>query len=294
MSDEKTKRMPEEYMSQVIDTGRIEKLEYMTCSYDEKNLKVKKELNVYLPKGYGTDTVTKYNVLYLMHGGGENQNTLFGGPGENLELKNILDHMIENHEIEPLIVVTPTFYVEDGEDFTFRAKNFYQELIHDVVPFIEGKYNTYTESTTEKGMIDTRNHRAFGGFSMGSCSTWSVFIHCIDYFRDYMPLSGDCWELGTKGGLEKAKETAELLAEVARKSGYQKEDYNLFCSTGSEDIAYENMSPMIEEMKKFTDVFTFTEDGGDGNFTFWVSEGKTHWWHHVNEYIYHTLPFLFQ
>ncbi len=295
MGVEQKKAMPEKYMSEVLNTGSIEKLSYKTNSYDETNRSITKELNVYLPQCYDpTNDGVKYNILYLMHGGGENENTLFGGPGENSELKNILDHMIENKEIQPLIVVTPTFCVEGREDFVFGAKNFYKELVQDVLPFIEGRYHTYTKDVTKQGLVAAREHRAFGGFSMGSCCTWGVYIHCLEYFRDFMPLSGDCWELAQKGGLDKSKETADFLAEVARRSGYQQKDYNLFCSTGSEDIAYENMLPQMEEMKKLTDVFTFTEDGHNGNFTFWVTEGRTHWWHYVNEYIHHTLPFLFQ
>ena len=68
-------------------------------------------LNVYLPYGY--DESKQYNIFYLMHGGGENENTIFSS---DVKLNNILDHMIMNGQLEPLIVVTPTFNKCEGPD----------------------------------------------------------------------------------------------------------------------------------------------------------------------------------
>lgn len=48
----------------------------------------------------------KYNIFYLMHGGGENENTIFSS---DVKFNNMLDHMIQNGDIEPMMVVTPTF-----------------------------------------------------------------------------------------------------------------------------------------------------------------------------------------
>ena len=116
--------MPSAYKGICTSGGAIEIL-----SYDIK-IKVRnddgtetektetKNLNVYLPYGYDpADKAAKYNVLYLMHGGGENWQTIFGGPGEERELKRILDNMIANGDIDPMIVVTPSF----GNSFDFNT-----------------------------------------------------------------------------------------------------------------------------------------------------------------------------
>lgn len=186
-----------------------------------------KHLNLYLPYGYDhEDASKKYNVFYMMHGGGENENLLFGGPGQNRELKNILDHMIANGDIEPLIVVTPTFYgvknnlendpekshVEElDHPLPLMETDFYHdELVNDLLPFVEAKYHTYAGSGSEEELKASREHRGFGGFSMGSVTTWNVFIHALDYFKYFMPLSGDCWALAQKAEGEKAEETAEF------------------------------------------------------------------------------------
>ena len=120
-----------------------------------------------------------------MHGGGENENTIFGS---DVELDLILDNMIMNGDLEPMIVVTPTF---NGGNCT--AQNFYNELRKDVIPFVEGKYSTYAESTSEADIAASRKHRAYGGFSMGAVSTWAVMANCLDLVAYYMPLSGDHW-----------------------------------------------------------------------------------------------------
>ena len=287
-NEKRFRPVPVEYRGESDKQGTIEKLEYQTANLD--NGMDTKYLNVYLPYGYDPDNKEKkYNVLYLMHGGGENENLLFGGPGESKELKRIIDNMIANGEIEPLIVVTPTFYGGKND-----VKFFHEELISDVIPLVEPKYNTYLKSTSTRDLKTSREHRAFGGFSMGSVCTWYTYINCLDYIKYYMPLSGDCWALNGDASKDNAKETAELLANVARKSGYDIHDYKLFCATGSADIAYPNMKPQIDELKKLTDTFVYSSDTTKGNLYFMVCEGGTHAWNFVNQYIYNILPDLFK
>ena len=281
------KAVPVEYKEESKYKGSIEQLEYKVAN--TKKGEDLKKLNVYLPYGYDAkDKTKKYNVLYLMHGGGENENLLFGGPGQSRELKRILDNMIANGDIEPMIVVTPTFYGGKND-----VAYFHEELIQKVVPLVETKYNTYLESKAQKDMKASREHRAFGGFSMGSVTTWYTYIHCLDYFKYFIPLSGDCWVLGQTAGVGKAKETAEYLAKVAKDAGYGPKDYYLFCATGSADIAYPNMKPQIDEMMKLKDSFIFSADTEKGNTYFLVCEGGTHAWNWVNQYIYDILPDLF-
>jgi S-formylglutathione hydrolase FrmB len=223
-----------------------------------------------------------------MHGGGENENLIFGGPGQSKELKKILDNMIAGGDIEPLIVVTPTFY--GGKD---DVALFHEELINTVVPLVETKYNTYAKSGSLDDLKASREHRAFGGFSMGSVTTWYTFIHALDYFKYYLPLSGDSWILEQRGGGLQPKETAEYLADVARASGYKPQDYYIFSATGTQDIAYPNLKPQIDAMKQLTDVFVYSSDTKKGNFYFIAADGGTHAWNWVNQYIYDILPDLF-
>lgn len=287
-NEKEFRTVPDEYRAISKMAGTIECLEYPVVNL--ANTTDIKRLNVYLPYGYeGSDSNKKYNVLYLMHGGGENENLLFGGPGQSKELKRIIDNMIEKGDIEPLIVVTPTFYGGKNDVVYFP-----EELVNTVIPLVELKYNTYLASSELKDMKASREHRAFGGFSMGSVTTWYTFIHCLDYIKYFIPLSGDCWIKGMKGGGTYPLETANFLANAAKESGYQPQDYYLFCATGNLDIAYPNLNPQIEEMKKLKDYFIYSSDTKKGNFYFIVCDGGTHAWNWVNQYIYDILPDLFK
>ena len=286
------KVVPDEYRVESTKSGTIENMEY-TVTNEDNSTNVKR-MNIYLPNGYDpSDSSKKYNVLYLMHGGGENENTIFGGPGENRNLKKIIDNMIEKGNIEPLIVVTPSFYSNSG-DAVKDTSTFNKELINYVVPLVETKYNTYAASGSLNDLKASRDHRAFGGFSMGSVTTWYTFINCLDYFKYYMPLSGDCWVLGQGAGGSKPVETAQYLAEVAKNSGYKPEDYYLFCSTGAKDIAYPNLKPQVDAMIELKDNFIYSADINKGNFYFIVAPDGTHAWNWVDQYIYDILPDLFK
>lgn len=303
------KAAPDEYKMESSKQGTIESLFYPVPNLE--NGENRKHVNVYLPYCYdAADTNRKYNVLYLMHGGGEDENLLFGGPGQNRELKNILDHMIANNEIEPFLVVTPTFYGvknnRKNDPVLSHVENldhplpivetdyFHDELVNDLIPFVETQYHTYTATANTEDLIASREHRAFGGFSMGSVTTWNAFINCLDYFKYFMPLSGDCWKLAQKAEGKMAKETAEYLAKVAKASGYTPKDYYLLCATGNQDIAYPNMKPQMDAMKELTDSFICSPDLTNGNFYFIDCDGGVHNWNWVNQYIYDILPDLFK
>ncbi|GEM_PF-256472 len=278
------KSLPSGYKTNSSKQGSIEKLSY-TFGSDLKYF------NVYLPYGYNqSDTSKKYNVVYLMHGGGEDENLLFGGPGQNKELKVIIDNMIANGDIEPAIFVTPTFNKGKND-----VAGFHEELTSTLIPLVETKYNTYLKSKSTADMKASREHRAFGGFSIGSVCTWYAYINCLDYIKYFIPLSGDCWALGSTAGSSKPTETAQYLANVAKNSGYKApQDFKLFCASGSDDIAYPNMKPQMDAMKKLTDTFIYSSDINEGNFYFMVANGGTHWWGWINEYIYNILPDLFK
>lgn len=236
-----------------------------------------KSLHVYLPYGY--DESQKYNIFYIMHGGGENENTIFFD--KDAKLGNILDHMIQNGELEPMIVVTPTF---NGGNCT--AQNFYNEFRQSVVPFVEGKYSTYAESTSAEDIAASRMHRAYGGFSMGSVSTWAVMENCLDIVGYFMPLSGDHWS-GNSG-----TEKAMSIANAVDRSGLSQREFFILAATGSDDIAYPNVTPQIEAMKTMSQ-FKYTSDFSQGNFYYMVAPGLTHWWGYVRHYVYDALPYFF-
>lgn len=231
-----------------------------------------KTMYVYVPYGY--DESKKYNVFYLMHGGGESEETCFNDNGINIDV--MLDNMIANGDIEPMIVVTPTFNkAPDG------AGDVWKEMRETIIPYVENKYSTYAESTSIEDLKKSRFHRAYGGFSMGGGSTWRMFCNNLDICAYYMPLSGHSWD-GAAG-----------VQNAIDKGGYQKDDYYIFAATGTEDIAYGNMVPLMNTLKSDTKRFTYTSDFSKGNLYFLEAPGETHWWGIVRHYVYDALPYFF-
>lgn len=51
----------------------------------------------------------------------------------------------------------------------------HNELLNDLIPAVESRYSTYAEDTTPVGIAASRDHRGFGGFSMGSVNMWCTF-----------------------------------------------------------------------------------------------------------------------
>lgn len=238
-------------------------------------------LNVYLPYGY--DSSKQYNVFYFMHGMGDNENSLLYN--DNSEAQHLFDNMIANGDIEPLIIVTPTFNKVSSDTF-YNAENFYKEFRASVVPFVEGKYATYAKSTSEADLKASRMHRAYGGFSMGSVSTWAVFENCVDIVAYFMPMSGaHHWGTGSPD--------ANALARAVDKAGLQKNEYFIMSATGTSDFAIDMLRPQIESMKKL-DQFVYTSDFSKGNLWFILADGGGHDWFYLRQYVYDCLPFFFR
>lgn len=112
--------IPKSYSKTIKKSGKIEKVDYKTKTYNAANKTLSKYAYVYVPYGY--DKSKKYNIIYLLHGGGGNAERYFNGVGKSSEMKHILDHMIADGKIKPTIVVTPTFYpIENTDDSVATA-----------------------------------------------------------------------------------------------------------------------------------------------------------------------------
>ena len=274
--------------------GRLERLDYTGAGG------ARKHALVYLPYGYDSDPARRYDVLYLMHGGG-------GNPEHWPELcpvENMLDRAFASGEAEPMLVVFPTYYPappqrEPGTvdpDYERRSVLEFQtgELTQLLLPAVEGTYRTFAAGTDPAALKNARNHRGFSGFSMGGVNTWYAFQLHLDYFSVFVPLSGDSWALGPTAGGERPAETAALLRDSVRDAGFGPGDFAIYAATGTEDIAYPNLTPQIEAMKALDDMFRFNEAPGKGNLHYLLGEGLAHNYEAVNRYLYNYLPYLFR
>ncbi len=290
------KKLPGNYFRPTEKAGTVVRLEYDTNTYDENAVPMHKFCYVYLPYGYTDEK--KYNVLYAVHGGEGNIEAYLGNCEKPAPTKICLDNMIENGDIEPIIVVSPTYYNQTSLAGNIGGsadiiRNFHNELAKDIIPAVEGKYSTYAESTDPEGLKKSRYHRAFTGFSMGSLATWYTFINNLDEFAYFMPMSGDLWvnNARDKGVPGNAEAAADLLNETPAKYGYGNDEFFIYAVTGDKDIAYRPMDGLINAVRERADNFTFTEDQTEaGNIRWRVEPNAHHSYEFAPLYFYNGLP----
>ena len=268
--------------------GTLVELEYDTyesMTYEEQETVLRKRAIVYLPYGYSEDT--QYNVFYLMHGGWSDETTYLGTPEHPNVFKNIPDNGIAEGKILPMIVVCPTYNNEsdtDSSDYSLALEltdNYHNELINDLIPAVESTYSTYAADTTPDGLRESRDHRAFCGFSMGSVTTWRTFQYCLDYFRYFMPSSGS---LTTDG---------DYMASIVRDSGHDWDDFFIFAASGTDDFAYSSFKAQIEAMADVSDgTFRYADNEREGNLYFLEQEGGVHNGDYAMEYFYNGLCWI--
>ena len=292
------KDIPADYIdSSKNPQGKVVNFVYETTNHlsssDTKTYK--KVALVYLPPSYDeNDAKTRYNVLYLMHGGSNSPEWYFGGANNTTRFTMLLDGLIAHGDIEPLIVCAVTYYNAYCKNDTANCKIFYKELTEDLIPALETKYHTYAKTTDKKGQTESRYHRAFGGFSMGAVTTWAVFEHCLDEVAYYLPVSGDSWALGNTGGGNNPKLTAEFLQKAVKEADKKADEFFIYSGCGARDIAKPNLHPQIEAMKTLTDTFIYSEDFSNGNLYEAIYQKGGHDALTVSAVMYNGLPHFFK
>lgn len=273
--------------------GTLRRLDYISAQG------TRKYAMIYLPFGYDADPERRYDIFYLMHGGSGNPDSWL----DSCPVKNMLDHCFAAGEAKPMIVVFPTFYADgskrvDGivdEQFELHSvRSFQEDLTGCLIPAVEGAVRGYAERTDPESLKRARAHRGFGGFSMGSVTTWFALSMHADWFSVFLPLSGDSWELAVKGGSLHPEETARRLRDGLAEKGIGQDGFSIYAATGTEDIACPNLTPQIEAMRAQDDCFRFSDDPEAGNLHFLLAEGMFHTYEAVCQYFYNWLSYLFR
>jgi enterochelin esterase-like enzyme len=153
-----------------IPHGRID-----TVLYTSKTVGSTRRATIYFPPGYSSKM--KCPVLYLLHGiGGDEKEWLNGGRPQV-----ILDNLYASGKLVSMIVVMPNGRAMKDDRSTGNIMapdkvqafaNFEQDLLQDLIPFIERKYKVYTD----------REHRAIAGLSMGGGQSLNFGLGHLDTF----------------------------------------------------------------------------------------------------------------
>ena len=269
-------KIPIKYINlRVTDCGKIEKITYTSHDYFGDGAEVEKAANVYLPAGY--DPEKQYNVLYLMHGIGGDENE-WGMTGSTSRVKCIMDNLSYYGDIESFIVVTPNGrsaanHAANGSDYN----SFYvfgQELRNDLMPYIESHYSTYASAAIaeagedkdaiNKALQDSRDHRAMAGLSMGGMQTINIGI-------------GECVDIISYFGAFSAAPTSNPVAKtnsILKDNTYPIHYFYNICGT-EDGIAYASASAAAKTLPIVCDQFVDGENfmwqelPGNHDFNIW-------------------------
>lgn len=237
---------------------------------------------VYTPPCYEKNPNKRYPVLYLQHGGGENE-TGWSAQGK---AGLILDNLIAEGKAKPFIIVMDngTWAMERPAQAPAQqpqgqrpqgqrpqggfslpsnwADGFMNTLTKDIIPMIDANYRTLTD----------KKNRAMAGLSMGGMQTKAITLANPDIFSYVGIFSG-----GTIS-VEESKNAA----------GFRESNKLVFITFGSSEL--ENRNPnfggdpkvVTEELKK-----------SGLNAHFYVSPKTAHEWQTWRRSFYQFAPLLF-
>lgn len=203
-----------------------------------------KNMYVYTPAEYETSGKS-YPVLYLQHGGGEDER---GWSNQGLT-DIILDNLIAEGKAKPMIVVMMD---GNGQDFT-------SELLTDGIPFVESRYRT----------VKTADGRALAGLSMGGIQTLNASIMHPELFS-YVGVFSSGWFKNPQPFM--ANSSGEMYyAKLKERPEYYNKQFREFFLTmgGPEDIAYENCKAMRERFDQMGIKHSYYETPGGHTWPVW-------------------------
>ena len=146
---------------------------------------------------------------------------------------------------------------------------------------MEGKYNSFANTTAIDDLIASRDHRAFMGFSMGSVATWRTFEYGLDYFRYFFPSSGAITSDGS------------YMDNIVKQAGYSKDDYFICGMSGTNDFSYSGFTSQMNAMFN-AEYFIKANNENDGNIFYSIKEGYSHDGRASSEYFYNALTWVWK
>lgn len=199
---------------------------------------------VYTPPRYEESDET-YPVLYLQHGGGEDER----GWSQQGRMDIILDNLIAKGEAVPMVVV-----MLDG-----NTRDFNSELFKDCIPLVEKTYRVKTD----------RNSRALAGLSMGGIQTLNASITHPESFAYIGVFSSGWWAKGRNGQANPDNEAYYALLKEHKDEFNQGFRQFWFSMGGKEDIAYQNCRIMLKRFDEIGIRYTYFETPGGHTWPVW-------------------------
>jgi enterochelin esterase family protein len=225
---------------------------------------------VYTPPDYDKDPSKRYPVLYLQHGGGEDET----GWGSQGHAGLIMDNLIAAGQTKPFIIVMANSYVPGaatgrppgpgGGGFRFDFSAFQRVLIDDLIPFIDVNYRTLADQP----------HRAMAGLSMGGMQTRQITLSNLDKFSHIGIFSG--------GSI--------AVSNITDMAAFKQKVKVVFVSYGSREVDPANRRAFGGDPKANTEAL---KEAGI-NAHYYISPQTAHEWQSWRRSLHEFAPLLFQ
>jgi enterochelin esterase-like enzyme len=270
------------YLPQEVPHGAVREI-----WYSSKVTGTWRHAMIYLPPNYDTRAKTRYPVLYLQHGGGEDETGWIKQGHANF----ILDNLLASGNTKPMIIVMAYGYARRagavdpdmaGKPFGSpemmkamqeMAQVFEDDLTQALIPYIDANFRT----------IADREHRAMAGLSMGGMQTFQVTFDHLDLFSYIGGFSGASGLLMVNA--EKPDMKTAFHGALTDPAVFAKRVHLLWIGVGTEEPAQ-----MRSSIVRLHDAFT------DANVkhVFYESPGTSHEWQTWRRDLKDFAPRLFQ
>lgn len=211
-----------------------------------------RKLNVYTPPGYDVSGNETYPVLYILHGGGEDER----GWATQGKTDLILDNLIAEKKAKPMIIVMMDGNLGGGGsgfgDQSLRM--FENELKQAVIPFVEKNFRVKTDAA----------NRALAGLSMGGLQTLYAGVRNSESFA-YLGVFSSGWFVNQPN---LSNPQYEFMKTNASKINANIKSFWVAMG-GQEDIAYQNCKVMLEKFDEMGIKYSYVEYPGGHTWPVW-------------------------
>ena len=212
-----------------------------------------RQFYIYTPPGYDMNTNEKYPVLYILHGGGEDER----GWATQGKTDLILDNLIAEKKAKPMLIVMPDGNFGTGGLAGFNEnvlRTFENELKQSIIPFVEKNFRT------EAGA----GNRALAGLSMGGLQTLYAGIKNTNMFS-YIGVFSSGWFANRT---ELSNPQYEFMKTNAATINNNLKSFWISMG-GKEDIAYNNCKVMMAKFDELGIKYTYSEYPGGHTWPVW-------------------------
>jgi len=205
---------------------------------------------IYTPAGYDANVNQKYPVMYLMHGGGEDER----GWSTQGKTDLILDNLIADKKAKPMLIVMVDGNIGNGGFSESSLKAFESELKECIIPVVEKEYRVKTDS----------KNRALAGLSMGGIQTLYAGIKNTQLFS-YLGVFSSGWLPNLNGVAEAQYEFMKNNSDLINRNLKQ----FWISQGGKEDIAHKNCQIMLSKFNEMKIKYTYSEYPGGHTWPVW-------------------------